>query len=381
MSVDEFRTAVERTVPSYAGRTGNWEGVVARSRLAGVPVRRRWWRLAAVALAGLLTLLFFWPRDDSNRILERARAAVQGGPVVHLMLRSGSLEFYDLRLHRLRRVPVERELWFDENRGLHQVERVQGRVVDDVLYTAVSPEVAMQFRGLADVYRRALKRDEAAVGSREELGDRQVYWITYRVRYPETGIASYDEKHHVAVDADSYEPIAWRVGGAEYRILSWATLPRGQGDFAARRSEGSGGATPLSGATRVGIRTPSEAREVLRNAVWLGERFKDTSLQSIREMRYETGPWVDGRAVRSSPGLERCYGSGAACPVTVVQTTEPNQMSGRGHGWHVVPPPGTLAFAEGVNAGYLVRDGVYVTLQARSREELVASAEGLTPIH
>ena len=380
MAVDEVRAAVERTVPSYAGRTGDWESVVARSCPAVVPVRRRWWRFAAVALAGLLTLVFFWPRDDSSRILERARAAVQGGPVVHLVLRSESLEFYDLRLHRLRRVPVEREFWFDENRGLHQVERVQGRVVDDVLYTAVGPEVAMQFRGLADVYRRALKRDEAAVGSREELGDRQVYWITYRVRYPETGIAAYDEKHHVAVDADSYEPIAWRVGGAEYRILSWATLPRGQGDFAAGRSEGSGGATPLSGATRVGIRTPSEAREVLPNAVWIGEQFRDTALQSIREMRYETGPWVNDRPARSVRGLELCYGSGEPCSVTVAETTEPHPMSGRGHGWQVVPPSGTLALAERGNTGYLVRDGVYVTLQARSREELVASAEALTPI-
>lgn len=380
MSVDEIRSAMERTVPSYAGRTGDWEGVVARSRLAGVPVRRRWWRLGAVALAGLLTLVFFWPRDDSNRILERARAAVQGGPVVHVVLRSGSLEFYDLRLHRLRRVPVEREVWFDENRGLHQVERVYGRVLDDVLYTAIGPEVAMQFRGLADVYRRALTGGDADVGASEKFGDRHVYWITFRVRYPETGIAAYDEEHEVAVDATSYEPVAWRVGGTEYRIVSWATLPRGQGDFDAGRSEGGDGAPALYGATRVGIRAPADAREVLPNAVWLGKRFEDAPVDSIREMRYETGPWVDDRPARSVPGLELCYGSGQPCSVTVAETTEPHPMSGRGHSWQVVPPPATLAFDERANIGYLVRAGVYVTVQARSRKELIAAAEKLTPI-
>jgi hypothetical protein len=55
-------------------------------------------------------------------------------------------------------------------------------------------------------------------------------------------------------------------------------------------------------------------------------------------------------------------------------------MAAGGHGWGVRPPPGLLAFAEEPGLGYLIRDGVYVTLLARSRSELIAAAEALTPI-
>ena len=41
---------------------------------------------------------------------------------------------------------------------------------------------------------------------------------------------------------------------------------------------------------------------------------------------------------------------------------------------------GTIAFAEVSRLGYLIRDGVYVTLLARNRAELIAAAEALTPI-
>jgi hypothetical protein len=324
--------------------------------------------------------VLFWPGEDGERVLERARAAVQGGPVVHLVLRTGSHEFYDLRRRELRRVPVERELWFDESRGLHQVERIQGRVLDDVLYGAVGPEVALQLLGLAEAYGNAVASGDARVGAREVIEGREVRWITFQVRYPEVGIPTYDAEHRVAVDAETYLPVIWRVVGAEYRVERWETLPRGRGDFTARRTEDGVAGQPLYGLTRVGIRTPSEARAALPNAAWLGEGFQDAPLHSIREMRYETGPWTNGRPRRSLPGLELCYGLGAPCAVSVSQTTEPHPMSGRGHGWEVTPPSGTIAFAEGTNIGHLVRDGVYVTLQARSREELIAAAEALTAI-
>jgi hypothetical protein len=167
MSVDEIRTAVERTVPSYRGRTGDWDGVLLRARSRETAHGRDWRRAAVLALAGVLALVLLWPGDDGDRILERARAAVRGGPVVHLVLRSGSQEFYDLRRDELRQVPIERELWFDENRGLRQVEQVQGRVLDDVLYETAGPEVGLQFLGLADVYREALAAGNADVCERE----------------------------------------------------------------------------------------------------------------------------------------------------------------------------------------------------------------------
>ncbi|HET8651101.1 MAG TPA: hypothetical protein VFM13_00860 [Gaiellaceae bacterium] len=377
MSVDHVKAAVERSVPSYRGRTGDWEGVLERARHA--PVRRDWKRPAAVVGAAILALVLFWPGDGGERILERARAAVAGGPVVHLVLQSRSQEFYDLRRGGLRRVPVEEELWFDESRGLRRIERIDGRVLDDVLYEAAGPEVARQFLGLTEVYRKALAVGDAEESGRSEIDGREVRWITFRVRYPEHGIASYDAEHRVAVDGETYEPVLWRAGGAEYRILSWETLPRGRGDFTAARTE-NGLVQGLYGATRVGVRAPNEAREVLPNAVWLGRRFGDLTLEPIRVMRYETGPWTRGGPAESLPGLELCYRAGESCAVTVSQTIAPQPMSGRGHGWSVTPAPGTLALADAEGLGYLVRDGVYVTIQADSREELIAAAKVLTPI-
>ena len=78
--------------------------------------------------------------------------------------------------------------------------------------------------------------------------------------------------------------------------------------------------------------------------------------------------------------LELCYGSGERCAVSLTEATEPHQMAARGRGWGVRPPPGLLAFGEEPGLGYLIRNGVYVTLLAPSRSELVAAAETLTRI-
>jgi hypothetical protein len=379
MSVDELTEAIERATPSYAGRTGDWDGVLARARTDRSARSRDWTRTALLALAGVLALFLLWPGDDRDAILERARAALGRGPVVHLVLRSGSYEFYDLGSERLRRIPVERELWFDESRGLRQIERIEGRALDDVLYTAVGPEVAMQLRGLADVFREALSRGDADVADKETIDGREVHWIEFRVRYPEVGIPSYDEKQRVAVDAETYQPVIWRARGGDYDILRWETLPRGSGDFAARRTE-DGVSGQLGGVTRVGIRSPAEAQKAMPNALWLGGQFQDLALSSIREVRYETGPWTQGRPSASVPGLELCYGSAERCVLTLAQTSEPHPMAGRGHGWRVTPPPGTLGLAHGVPVGYLARDGVYVTLLARNEEEVIAAAQALKPI-
>jgi hypothetical protein len=229
------------------------------------------------------------------------------------------------------------------------------------------------FRGSDEL----LEEIELNVGEREEIDGRNVYWIEFRVRYPEVGIPTYDAEHRVAVDGETYDPVLWQADGAEHRILRWETLPSGQGDFAAQRTE-DGTNERWAGVALVGNRTPSQARAVLPGAAWLGESFQDLSLRSIRELRYETG--TIGPPFKSLSGLELCYGVGAPCAVTISETTEPHPMAGRGHGWRVTPPPGTLAFADSEGIGYVFRDGLYVTLAAQSREQLIAAAKALAPI-
>jgi hypothetical protein len=378
--VDEVQKALDRVVPSYAGRNGDWEGVLQAARASAAPPERRWQRPLLVGLAVALAALLFWPGDDGERILERARAAVQGGPVVHLVLRAPSREVYDLRRGEYRRIPAEREQWFDPDRGLHEVQRVGGAVIDDVLYPAGPPEVEQQFTGLATAYRRALASDEASLGQAETVGGRRVHWIRFRVRYPDVGIPVIDEEHEVAVDAETFEPRFLRVdGGPVAAVLSWETLPRGRGDFTAARTEGETRSEVWSGASLVGVPTPTEARSALAGAVWLGPDFGGAQLAPIRELRFETGRFGQP-AFESVRALELCYGPFPRCPVKVTQAAEPHPFAGRGHGWGEIPPPGTVALDDRVPVGWLVRDGAYVTIFAGSREQIIAAAEALAPI-
>lgn len=387
MPVDELQQALERVVPSYTGRTGDWAGVVSAAR-SEVRTPKRWPLPALVAIAAAAALFLFWPAGgNGDRVMERALAAVDGGPVIHLVLRSGSQQFYDLRERRLLRVPVEHEIWFDPQRGLHEVARVDGRVVSDVLSVPGRPEIDRQFLGLAAAYRQALRDKDASVGQRSALDGRDVYWIAYRVRYPDVGIAIYDAEQRVAVDAETFVPRAWRAPGfsrqaqgRDERILRWETLPAGRGDFtAATTNEDEAGSQPWFGITRVGNRSPAEARDVLGvPALWLGKEIGGRSLAFIRELRFESG--LNGPPTESVPGLELCYGAGEPCDVTLTETTRPHAMAGRGHNWETLPPPGTLALSADGRTGWLVRDGVYVTLAAPTTEELLAAAPQLEAI-
>jgi hypothetical protein len=386
--VDEVQEALDRAVPSYAGRNGDWDGIIASVR-AREPARPRPWTVPALAVVFVATaLVLFWPGGgDGDRILERALAAIDGGPVIHLVLRSGSQEFYDLETHRLVRVPVEHELWFDPQRGLHEIERVNRRIVSDVLTPPGMPEVDRQFLGLASAYRRALRDKDASVGERSTLDGRDIYWITFRVRYPDVGIPTYDSQHRVAVDATTFVPRAWQaeaverqVQGRDERIVRWETLPAGRGDFtAATTNDNEETSSPWFGISRVANRSPEEARSVLgAPALWLGLEIDGQPLAFIRELRFESG--LSGPPTESLPGLELCYAAGEPCDLTLTETTAPRAMAGRGHNWEIVPPPGTVALSDDGRQGWLVRDGVYVTLAAENRDELIAAAERLTTI-
>jgi hypothetical protein len=387
LPVDLVQEALDRVVPTYHGRNGDWHGVVAAARSQEAPRRRSWSLPAVAAIAAAAALVLFWPGGgDGNRVLERALAAVDGGPVIHLVLRSGSQEFYDLEQRRTRRIPVEHELWFDRQRGLHDVERVAGRVVRDVFYPAGPPEVERQFMGLVAVYRQALRDKDASVGERSSLDGRPVYWITFDVRYPDVGIPTYDAEHRVAVDAETFVPRAWQADGfgrqaqgRDERIVRWETLPRGQGDFSAASTQDSLDDGPWFGLRVVGSRTPEEAKNVLGpTALWLGEEFNGTALGFVREVRFETGR--KAQLTEEVPGLHVCYGASEfqPCPVLVTESTGPHSMAGRGHSWETIPPPGTVGLAD--RFGWLVREGVYVTIEASNRDQVIAAAEALRPI-
>lgn len=372
MAVDEVRMALERTVPDFRDRSGDWAGVLERARERKHRRWARWPAVAAAAVAAAAALVLFWPAagGDEN-VLARARAAVGDGPVTHVVVRVASVEVYDLERHEYRSVPDTWEEWFDPGRGFHRVQRVGSRVYQEYRgrRPVTSSEGAEEFAGIATAYRHALATDKASLGAEETVQGRRVYWIR---------VATVLKEYEVAVDAETFEPRFLRVEGGPIVSLQFETLGAGEGDFTVspRRSESSS----WSGTSRPGPLSPEAAGEALENALWLGERFGKVPLSSIREAEIRWSTTKLDPLGESARALELCYGSGERCAVSLTETTEPYPMAAGRHGWDVRPPPGLLALADEPGLGYVIRDGVYVTVLARSRGELIAAAEALTPI-
>jgi hypothetical protein len=373
-AVDEVRMALERTVPDFRDRSGDWAGVLEKARTDERKHRRwaRWPAAAGAAVAAAAALVLFWPADRAGEnVLARARAAVERGPVTHVVVRVASIEVYDLERHEYRSVPDIWEEWFDPARGFHGVQRVGSRLYQEYRGRGPAnlPEGAEEFAGIATAYRHALATDNASLGAEETVQGRRVYWIR---------VAPVLKQYEVAVDAQTFEPRFLRVEGGPVVSLQFETLGAGEGDFTVspRRSESSS----WSGTSGPGPLSPEEAGDALENALWLGERFGKVPLSSIREAEISWSTTKLDPLGESMRALELCYGSGERCAVSLTETTEPYPMAAGGHGWDVRPPPGLLALADEPGLGYVIRNGVYVVLLAPSRVELIAAAEALTPI-
>ena len=181
-------------------------------------------RSAAAAVAAAAALVLFWPAGgEGEGVIDRARAAVAGGPVLHLVLREAPLEVYDLERDEYGSVPVVEEEWFDPDRGpegtgcvkcwtLHRVRRVGSRVDAEIILRGVPvafPEGEQQYAGIATAYRRALTAGEASLGVEETVQGRRVYWIEFSSAFAPAG--SRLKKYEVAVDAETFEPRFVRV--------------------------------------------------------------------------------------------------------------------------------------------------------------------------
>jgi hypothetical protein len=424
--VDEVRAAVERTVPDFRDHEGDWAAVLASAQQR--PLRPHRWAIAVVAaVVAAGTLALFWPTGGDG-ILERARAVIGNEPVVHVVLRGAPVRVYDLRRHEYRNLPQTREEWYDPELGAHLVRAIGSRVVEELFLpkqyspTARFPDGTQPYAGVATAYRAALDAGRASLGATETVRGHRVHWIRFGVDFHWRAA-----QHEVAVDAETFEPRFVRIDrGPVATVAALETFPSGTGDFEPGPVALMGGLRPghlgrapgpdlWSGTPSTGPRTPDEARASLRGALWLGARFHDLPLASIREVvhpKREGAPPVGEHLVR---GLELCYGSAQRCPVSLTLATHITATAFRSPAqpWPFDPEPGTLVLAErqpGVGytirdgayltprladaridvepvlprpepgVGFLVRDGIYVTLVARDRPELIAAAEALTPI-
>lgn len=392
--MDDLGRALNELVPRFRGPSGDW-GRVLRDADVAVPRRRR--RrigvtaavLAASVVAALAVLA--WPLSGSQpTLVERALAAVGQGPVLHAVFDSGAeyaiveLETGDRRVAR--RV---QEVWYDDDRGFHQVERFEGVVQSDLVRPpeAGSGTEAL-YREFASGYRDALAAGEATVVEKSELEGEPVAWV--RV------LSSGGHAVEVAVSERTFLPVALRgrTEGepADTRIVAYVraveTLPEGAGDFTA--DEGGEGGFSFTGGGGPAVELPDAASVLGRPAVWAGPSTAGLPLAYVGETTRDWSTVTEGpRDYETTRGILLFYGA-------VDERGEPVRRKG-----HVavhltprldplvaldigvqdyLPPEGSILVRTGRGAAGLLRaGGLIVFVEAPDEETLLEVARSLRP--
>ena len=361
-----------------------------------LPTRRRWivpGSLAAVgaAAAAVALVVLFWPGGGSDSILERARAAIGDGPVLHIVTRSPTGHvLVDLRSGRRVVETYETESWIDRDAThLHMVVRNRGKVVGDVVLPDDARDGELQtpggpaYEALWTGYRRALDSGEAKIVGNGAIYDHAVYWV----RFPASpGLTSSD----VAIDQQTYKPVAFRLPAAPgrfvvMRVLVFETTSFRSSDFRRAGRSLLGGTTSNGGSEATPVPAPAWPRIIRPPWLTLGRSFRGLRLTSVSPVTAT----FDGRR---SHGVSLVYG----------RTPHGFEMSGR-HAFVVseLARPDDPAAWRGIPTGYVrieeqsresgrstttvwsgsaVRHGIYVKIESgRGEADVVAIARALHP--
>ena len=377
--IDELRTALDREYPSYDDHAGDWDGVL-RLVTASPPRRSRLpLRLAVVGVAvvGILVLLVApWKADTG--IVERAQAAVGKGPVFHVVIRSQSSgRLVELATRRSRPVYDEQEIWWDPARGFHLVGRFGARrYADGLSRSRPRPDVPS---GFVTGYREALDSGQAKVAGKDVVRGKKVTWLEIR-----TGGVTLE----VAVDSENGDPVRIRYtpGGnaavAEvHDVLRAESLPAGAGDFDVQPlptrplplSGLGGSASRESRGVGVGV-----AQKILgQPPLWLGREHAGFPHEGF----FRTWVQLGGRALRYT-GVVASYGPVAVSErARLLPILRPDELKV----WAATRPGFVLlyrsrfGFPRGT-AGFLRRNGLYVTITAAKERAIVSAARALRPV-
>lgn len=393
------RVALYDAVRGSDSRHTNRKGSV-RSRRASVSrLRPRSMQVRvlslAVAAAAVAAAVLLWPGTDQTSILDRARGALAGGPVLHLVLQDEAAgELIDLSNGTETTIHTEREIWYDPHRGMRERSTFGGAVQSDVVRTPdqLATHEDAFLRGFLTRYRSALQGGTATVVAEGTLHGTPVTWLRIAAEsLPDVA----DRRDHlwaqeVAVARDSGVPVYLRetrdgepgpnTGAA---VLSFETLPAGAVDLAPRPEASP---TAISGGT-LGTISAREADALLGGrAPSLGEKFAGLPLALIQQTHYASGyDRATGRWQHETRGARFFYGSAPgevpdynAPYLSVGGTTElfPGVAFGpRGY----VPPPGMLLLQTD-RRGILRLHGVFVTIEASEKEAVIAAARALQQV-
>ena len=390
--------ALDGLVDKQAER-GNWTRVLADAERGD---RKAWvLRVAVVAAAAVVivgaALVSPFEDEQPTGVIDRALAAIGDGPVIHLVTRGDwGGDLVDLTTGEVTPVHAESEVWYDPDRGVHDLSRFGSRVAFESVRPPgeLSKVEAAGYVALANRYRDELKSGKAKVVARGRVGDRPVLWIRVRSMWlPDSS----DGRDHlfaeeVAVDRKTYEPVYMRSTrdgrpppGTGQLILKLETLPAGEGDFTADEAK-----TPMSGPFGFGL-TRHLTRDALEaalegKAVWLGDRYDGKPLVESRVLEFRTreNPDDEWEIVE---GVSLFYGSLAPRRGGIrlrdnekpfVQVLQATDLSPAWRGSQFVGdiPEGSVLI-DPTGSGFLRRDGVYVSVSSKHIREVLEAAEAL----
>jgi hypothetical protein len=306
----DLRDAIERIEPTPAVH-GDWDAVVRDARVGERPRFVSPLAGLAVAAAALFAVVLFQPWEgESPTFLERALAAVDDGPVLHVVLRGdwgGTL--VDLGTGERQPVHGEEEIWYDPDRGLvHTISRLGATVQHQRVYDLgkAPPELV----ALGREYREALQSGSARVTGDGVVDGHRVSWITIHSQMlPDAADGKLHEwAQQVAVSHETFRPVATRETrdgrpgpGTGQRVLELEMLPSGEGDFTAPAGDNTDGMAYSEGREPI---TLDETGALGRNPLWLGREhaglpFAQASRTTTRTGRQEE-TLLTGRAAQDA---------------------------------------------------------------------------------
>jgi hypothetical protein len=306
--MQELRELVERLEPK-PDAPGNWEAVVRDARASRRTALVRFLPAVAIAAGALFALALFQPWESDNpTLLERALAAVDDGPVLHVVFRGewgGTL--VDLETGERRPVHGENETWYDPERELvHTISRLGETVQHDGVFDP--GRVPHELVALGRDYQTALRSGSARIAGRDVIDGEPVTWITIHSELlPDTDGKRHEWAQQVAVSNDTFKPVATRdtrdgrppPGGVQ-RVIELEMLPAGEGDFTAGEGPNLDGAAFQQGSQPIAV---ERAPTVLgRTPLWLGEEHADLPLAQVSETSLRRGRQVE--KVLTGPAAE-----------------------------------------------------------------------------
>jgi hypothetical protein len=287
----DVKAALDRIQPTPEAR-GDWDAVLQDARVRRPSALVRPLAGVAAAVAALFALALFQPwQGESPTFLERALAAVDDGPVLHVVLRGewgGTL----LDLDTGKREPVhgEHEYWYDTERGrVHSIMRLGEAINHEVVYEPKKP--LPELVALGRDYRQALESGTARVTGDAVVDGERVAWITIRSEMlPDSSDGKLHEwAQQVAVSRETFRPVATRETrdgepgpGTGNRVLELETLPPGDGDFTASKAESLEGMAFREGRETIALREAADA--VGENPLWLGREHAGLPLAQVSRL-------------------------------------------------------------------------------------------------